>query len=97
VKGTPKPLYYSWPLPLTVTKRGHGYSLWGLVRPASGSTKLTVLVRRKGAKRYSTLMAVSTSSLGYWSSSSSTQGTAWRVRWVSPSGVKYEGSPIAAY
>jgi len=97
VKGTPKPLYYSWPLPLTVTKRGHGYSLWGLVRPASGSTKLTVLVRRKGAKRYSTLLAVSTSSLGYWSSSSSTQGTAWRVRWVSPSGVKYEGSPIAAY
>ena len=23
-----------WPVPLVVTKRHHGYSLWGLVRPA---------------------------------------------------------------
>jgi hypothetical protein len=95
VKGVPKPLYYSWPVPLTVTKSGHGYSLWGLVRPASGSTKLTVLVKR--AKTYSTLKTVTINSLGYWSFDSSTQGTAWRVRWVSPSGVKYEGTPIAAY
>ncbi len=97
VAGKPKPLYYSWPLPLTVTKHGHGYSLWGLVRPATGSTKLTVLVKRRGAHAYRTLKTVRTNSLGYWSLSSSTQGVAWRVRWVSPSGVKYEGSPIAAY
>jgi|HubBroStandDraft_4_1064222.scaffolds.fasta_scaffold05871_7 hypothetical protein len=97
VAGKPKPLYYSWPLPLTVTKHGHGYSLWGLVRPATGSTKLTVLVKRRGAHAYRTLKTVRTNSLGYWSSSSSTQGVAWRVRWVSPAGVKYEGSPIAAY
>ncbi len=36
VAGRPKPLYSSWPLPLTVTKHGHGFSLWGLVRPATG-------------------------------------------------------------
>ena len=52
VKGAPKPLYSSWPVPLTVTKQGHGYSLWGLVRPAIGSTKVTVLVKRKGARKY---------------------------------------------
>lgn len=97
VKGGPKPLYYSWPVPLTVTKHGHSFSLWGLVRPASGSTKLTVLVKRKGARKYRTLKTVTTNSLGYWSFSSSTQGVDWRVRWISPSGVKYEGSPIAAY
>jgi len=97
VKGKPKPLYYGWPVPLTVTKRRHGFSLWGLVRPATGSTKLTVLVKRKGAKSYRTLKTVTTNSLGYWSFNSSTKGLAWRVRWVSPSGVKYEGPPIAAY
>ncbi len=97
VAGRPKPLYSSWPLPLTVTKHGHGFSLWGLVRPTLGSTKATILVKRKGAHKYTTLKTVTTNSLGYWSLSSSTQGTAWRVRWVSPTGVKYEGSPIAAY
>lgn len=98
VAGKPKPLYSSWPLPLTITKHGHnGYSLWGLVRPTLGATKATILVKRKGAHRYTTLKTVTTNALGYWSSSSSTQGTAWRVRWVSPTHVKYEGSPIAAY
>ena len=97
VKGSPKPLYYSWPLPLTVTKHGHGFSLWGLVRGATGSTKLTVLVKRKGAKKYATLKTVTTNGQGAWSFNSSTKGVAWRVRWVSPTGVKYEGSPIAAY
>jgi hypothetical protein len=97
VKGTPKPLYYSWPLPLTVTKHGHGFSLWGLVRPATGSTKATILVKRRGAHSYRVLRTVTTNSLGFWSLSSSTRGVAWRVRWTSPKGVKYEGSPIAAY
>ena len=32
--GQRKPLYYGWPVPLTVTKERHGVSLWGLVRPA---------------------------------------------------------------
>jgi hypothetical protein len=98
VKGKPKPLYYGWPVPLAVTKRGrHGFSLWGLVRPATGSTKLTVLVKRKGSRSYRTLKTVRTNGLGYWSFNSSTKGVAWRVRWVSPAGVKYEGPPIAAY
>ncbi|HYM45691.1 MAG TPA: hypothetical protein VES65_05960 [Solirubrobacteraceae bacterium] len=97
VRGKLKPLYHSWPVPLTVSRRGHGFSLWGLVRPATGATRLTVLVKRKGAKSYRTLKTVTTDSLGSWSFNSSTQGVDWRVRWKSPEGVKYEGSPIAAY
>ncbi|HEY5045908.1 MAG TPA: hypothetical protein VII53_08640 [Solirubrobacteraceae bacterium] len=97
VRGAHKPLYSAWPVPLTVSKRGHGFSLWGLARLATGPTKLTVLVRRKGARSYRTLKTVKTNSRGYWSFNSSTKGTAWRVRWVSPAGVKYEGPPIAAY
>jgi hypothetical protein len=97
INGTPKPLYYSWPIPLTVTKKGHGVSLWGLVRPTTGATKVTVLVQRKGSKRFTTLKTVTTNSLGYWSFSSSTAGKYWRVRWTSPAGVKYEGPSISAY
>jgi hypothetical protein len=92
-----KPLYYGWPIPLTVTKASHGVSLWGLVRPATGATKVTVLVQSKGSKRFRTLRTVTTNSLGYWSFNSSTAGQNWRVRWTSPAGVKYEGPSIRAY
>ncbi len=97
VNGTPKPLYYAWPVPLTVTKEHHGVSLWGLVRPTTGATKVSVLVRAKGSKRYRTLRTVKTNGRGYWSFSSTTAGEYWRVRWTSPKGVKYEGPPIRAY
>jgi hypothetical protein len=95
--GKPKPLYLSWPVPLTVSRRHGGYSLWGLIRPTTGPTKLIVLVRSKSSKRYRTLKTLSTDSHGYWSLNSSTPGAFWRVRWTSPSGAKYEGPPISAY
>jgi hypothetical protein len=97
VNGSPKPLYFAWPLPLTVAKVGHRFSLWGLVRPAGGATRVTVLVQLRGSKRYRTLATVSTNSGGYWTLSSSTQGVHWRVRWTSPTKRKYEGPPIGAY
>jgi hypothetical protein len=97
VTGQPKPLYAGFPVPLTVTKHGHGFSLWGLVRPSTGATKVTVLIERKGAHGYRTLKTVSTNGAGYWTLRSSTQGVSWRVRWISPAGVKYEGPPIRAY
>ncbi|HLB21275.1 MAG TPA: hypothetical protein VK605_04160, partial [Solirubrobacteraceae bacterium] len=94
--GRPKPLYFAWPVPLTVSKRGHRYSLWGLVRPTTGATKVTVLVQRKGSHKFKTLRTVTTNSLGYWTLHSSTKGAHWRVRWVSPAHVKYEGPAIGA-
>jgi len=97
LSGAPKPLYYGWPVPLTVTKAHHGVSLWGLVRPTVGATKVTVLVRKKGSKSYRTLRTIKTNSLGYWAFNSTDAGQYWRVRWMSPAGVKYEGPPIKAY
>ncbi len=97
VSGSPKPLYSGWPVPLTVSKHGHGFSLWGLVRPTTGATKVTVLVRLKHARKYRTLATVTTNSHGYWTLGSGTHGSAWRVRWTSPSGVKYEGPPVGAH
>jgi hypothetical protein len=96
VSGSRKPLYFGWPVPLTVSKSGHGFSLWGLVRPATGATKVTVLVKAKRSKKYRTLKVVSTESRGYWSLRSSVRGQLWRVRWVSPAGTVYEGPPIRA-
>ena len=97
LSGKPKPLYFAWPVPLTVSKTRHGFSLWGLVRPSAGATKATVLVQVKGSKSFRTLKTVSTNSQGYWALSSSTKGLRWRVRWKSPTGVKYEGPPISAH
>ncbi|MGA2163269.1 MAG: cellulase family glycosylhydrolase [Solirubrobacteraceae bacterium] len=96
VNGSPKPLYSAWPIPLVVSKLGHGYSLWGLVRPATGSTKVTILVKARGAKKYRVLKTATTESLGYWSFVSSTAGVSWKVSWTSPTGAKYEGPAIGA-
>jgi hypothetical protein len=96
LSGRPKPLFFAWPVPLTVSKRGHAFSLWGLARPATGATKVTVLVQRKGSRRYKTLKTVTTDSRGYWTLRSPVAGAHWRVRWVSPAHVKYEGPPVVA-
>ena len=95
VSGSRKPLYFGWPVPLTVSRAHHGSSLWGLARPTTGATKVTVLVRLKGSKSYRTFKTVTTNGAGYWGLNTSTRGQLWRVRWVSPTGVKYEGPPIA--
>lgn len=95
--GAPKPLFFGFPVPLTVTKRGHRFSLWGFVRPAAGATKVTVLVQPAGSRRFRTLRTVSTDGQGHWALSSSARGSHWRVRWTSPMGVRYEGPPVGAY
>jgi hypothetical protein len=97
VNGTRKPLYFGFPVPLAVTRRGHGYSLWGLVRPTTGPTRLTVLVQPPHSRRWRKLRVITTNSSGYWSLNSSTRGSSWRVQWRSPSGAAYNGPPIRAY
>lgn len=97
VNGQRKPLYYAWPVPLAVGKLRHGVSLWGCVRPAGAATTLTVLVQPAHSRRWRVLRNVHTDRRGCWSFTSGTPGSRWRVRWVSPSGAKYEGPPIRAY
>jgi hypothetical protein len=97
VNGAKKPLYYGFPVPLTVTSTRHGYSLWGFVRPARKATTVTVLVQRPHSHGYQVLRNVKTGASGYWTLKSNVRGSWWRVRWVSPEGVKYEGPPVHAY
>jgi hypothetical protein len=97
VSGAPKPLYFGWPLPLTVSGRGHSVSLWGLVLPTLGPTTVSVLVQPRGSHAWRVLKSVRTGALGEWSlRSAGARGMAWRVRWVDPAGVKYEGPAIHA-
>lgn len=96
VNGKPKPLYNGWPVPLVVSKHGRGFSLWGLARASAGTTTVTVLVQRRGSHGYRVLKGVRTDARGYWTLRSSVQGTAWRVRWTSANGERYEGPPIRA-
>jgi hypothetical protein len=96
VNGRPKPLYFGWPIPLTVSRHGHAYSLWGLVRPAAGPTQVTVLIAGAHARRFRVLKTVRTDSFGHWGLSSSVRAAKWRVRWTSPTGVRYQGPPIGA-
>jgi Cellulase (glycosyl hydrolase family 5) len=97
INGAKKPLYYGFPVPLTVTSTSHGYNLWGFVRPAKKVTTVTVLVQRPHSHSYQVLRNVKTGPGGYWTLSSNVRGSWWRVRWTSPSGVKYEGPPVHAY
>jgi hypothetical protein len=96
--GNPKPLYAAWPVPLVVTSlgAGRGVALWGLIRPADGPTSATVLVQAKGSHHWRKLATVHAGSSGSWSLRSTVAGAWWRVRWVSPSHVVYEGPPIPA-
>lgn len=94
--GKRKPLYYGFPVPLVVSRHGHGYSLWGLVRPATGATQVTVLVEPKGSHKYRKLATVHTNAAGVWTLSSAVHGSRWRVNWRSPAGVSYTGTPIGA-
>jgi hypothetical protein len=96
VSGARKPLYFGFPVPLFVSRQGHGFSLWGLVRPSEGATTVKVLVQPRGSKSYRTLKVVQTDSLGYWTLRSSLQGSHWRVSWRSPRGVAYNGPPMGA-
>jgi len=95
--GRPKPLFAGFPVPLTVSRQGSRYRLWGLVRPAGEATTASIEVRHRGSSRFVPLATVHTDALGYWSLSSAVAGAAWRVRWTSPTGTRYTGPPIRAY
>ena len=55
VNGTRKPLYFGFPVPLVVAKQGHGFSLWGLVRPSMGADHAEGAGAAEGVEKLSTL------------------------------------------
>jgi hypothetical protein len=97
--GKAKPSLDGFRLPL-VAKRSSGkstVSLWGLVRPAGGRTKVVVQQHEKG-RAWTTLKTVTTDSRGAWTSSASKGGAKreWRVRWTDATGKTWTGPATRA-
>jgi hypothetical protein len=91
--GKAKWAYNGFRLPLVADVRGRHVYLWGLVRPATGRTRVLVQLRGSGSKRWRNLKHVGTNSSGYWSSSTSLRrGAQYRVAWSG-----YTGPATRAY
>ena len=91
--GKPKPSLPAFRLPLAVQRRGSKASIWGLVRPATGVTSVTISYANKGSSRFLPLKTVQTNALGYFTFQTSYRaGRRWNVAWQGQT-----GSPVGAY
>jgi len=96
--GKKKPSFDGFRLPLVATPVGSSISLWGLVRPATGRTKVTLLRADHGSKTFKSFKVVRTKSDGSWTlKTSNASGRRWRVSWKSPDGTTFFGSPTKPY
>jgi Cellulase (glycosyl hydrolase family 5) len=96
--GTRKPAYRAFPNPLAVERYGPTDVLWGLIRPQTGITEVTVEVRRKGQSRWRRLKRLNTTERGVFGlSATHREGQQYRVRWTSAAGKNYTGPSIRAY
>jgi hypothetical protein len=96
--GTRKLSYESFRLPLAATRGARSTTLWGLVRPATGRTTVTIDYRNSEGAPWHRLKSKATGSTGYWSTTTSARsGRSYRVRWTAPNGTTYTGPPTRAY
>jgi hypothetical protein len=96
-RGARMPLYWSFPVPLVVrAERNGSYYIWGHIRPARGPTSAQVLIKHTRGDPYTLLARVRTGPLGYFVLRSRVPGRFWKIRWIGPRGVRYEGFPMPA-
>jgi hypothetical protein len=93
--GKAKPSLDGFRLPLVAKRSGSSakVSLWGLVRPAKGATKVVVQQRSTHSGTFTTLKTVTTNARGAWTATA-TRGSAareWRVRWTDATGKEWTG------
>jgi len=91
--GRPKPSLPAFRLPLAVRRVGSKVSIWGLVRPATGSTTATITYADRGSSAFKTLRTVTTDARGYFTVSSNyRKGRRWNLTWEG-----FSGSPVESY
>jgi Cellulase (glycosyl hydrolase family 5) len=96
--GKVKLAYEAFRLPLVATRGSRSTSLWGLVRPATASTKVTIEYRNSGSSTWRRLKSDTTNSAGYWSTTTGTRsGRSFRVRWTAPDRRTFTGPATRAY
>jgi hypothetical protein len=99
--GKAKPALDGFRLPLVAkkTKGSTKVSLWGLARPAKGTTKV-IVQQRDGSASWKTSKTVTTDSHGYWTTTTTaTLGgskRAWRVQWTDAQGKEWTGPATRA-
>jgi hypothetical protein len=94
--GKAKPALQSSRLPLAAFRQGSRVSLWGLVRPATAPTQVTVEYSSRGSFRK--LFTVTTDARGYFSRTTSFRsGRRYRVSWTQPDGRTIHGTATAVY
>jgi Cellulase (glycosyl hydrolase family 5) len=96
--GKPKPSYDGFRVPLSVRRSGtKRVSLWGLVRPATGVTTVTIEIHGKSGP-WHTLTTEQTDAGGYFTKSGAfVKDREWRLVWKAPDGTTFRGSPTRAY
>jgi hypothetical protein len=95
--GRAKPSLAGFRLPLVATRHGRRASLWGLVRPAAGATRVTILYAARGAS-FHVIAHARANGGGYWHARARYgSGGRYRVRWVAGDGTVFTGPPIRAY
>ncbi|MBI5104368.1 MAG: hypothetical protein HZB46_05165 [Solirubrobacterales bacterium] len=90
--GDAKRAYDAFRLPLAAIRGRTRTTLWGLVRPATGATTVSIDYRAKGASRWRFLKRDRTDARGTWTTTTAQRdGRRYRVRWVAPDGTRHEG------
>jgi len=91
--GKPKPSLPAFRLPLAVRRVGSKATVWGLARPATGVTSVTVTYANKRSSRFLPLKTVQTNALGYFQFTAAYKaGRRWNVTWQGLS-----GSPVGSH
>lgn len=96
--GHRKKAYDAFRLPLVAVRHGGHVTLWGLVRPATGRTRVTIQYRSRHGHRWHSLKHKRTDHRGAWHTVTALRrGRRYRVRWTSPDGHHYHGSLTHVY
>ena len=95
--GRAKPAYRAFANPLAVERYGATDVLWGLIRPQSGVTRVTIEARRSGGN-FTRLRTLNTTSNGVFGLRARHRNKQqYRVRWTGQDGRTHVGPPIRAY
>jgi hypothetical protein len=86
-EGKAKRSYEGFRLPLVARRGRTRVTLWGLVRPATGRTRVTIEVRDRSSDRWRRLKSDRTTARGAWSTTTALrEGRRYRVRWQGHTG-----------
>lgn len=96
--GDPKRAYEAFRLPLVAITGHTRTTLWGLVRPATGRTRVSIDYRPRGAKHWHFLKHDTTDSHGAWKTTTARRSDRrYRVRWTDGQGHRFAGPLTRAH